>query len=44
MPRAETEKPIHIHHDLDLVEVQGTQGNQLLPITQLIGYIYESED
>ena len=41
MLRTETDKPIHILHDVYLVEVQGTQ---ILPPPQLLGYLYESED
>ena len=44
LPRAETDKPIHRLHDGDLVEGQGTQGTQILPPPQLLGYLDESED
>ena len=43
MTRKETYKPIKIIHGEDLFEGQETQGNQILPPTQLLGYIYESE-
>ena len=44
MPRAETDKPIHRLHDVDLVEVQGTQGTLVLPLPQSVVYINESEE
>ena len=40
----DTDKPIHILYDVDLVEGQGTQGTHILTPTQLLGYINESED
>ena len=40
----DTDKPIHILYDVDLVEGQGTQGTQILPPPQLLGYLDESED
>ena len=44
MPRAETDKPIHMLHYVDLVELQETQGTYILPPTQLLGYLDESKD
>ena len=43
-PRSETDNLKYRLHDVDLVEGQGTQGTQILPHPQLIGYINDSED
>ena len=44
MPRAETDKLAHRFHDADIVEGQGTQGTCILPPTQLLIHINDSED
>ena len=44
MPIVDTDKMTHRLHDMDLVEGQGTQGTQILPPPQLLGYLDESED
>ena len=44
MTSSDTEKPIHILHDVDTFEGQGIWVTQILPLPQLLGYIDESED
>ena len=44
LTRAETDKPIHGLHHMDIVKVQGTHETWILPPPQLLGYLDESEE